>query len=188
MSVDKDVVVYDIVRAHDISESCFICGTENQSGLHAQFLETTQGHLVGTVLPSQDHQSYPGRMHGGVSSAILDEFIGRAINISEPETWGVTVRLDVSYRKPVPLDRPLLVRAEIQCSNARMYEGIGEIVLEDGTIAVQAHGRYIKRRIDQIADADIHSHEIPVKDTRAITETFEYPTKSGLEITPQRPR
>lgn len=186
--MNEDVVTYDVVRSHNISRSCFVCGTENHSGLHAQFLETAQGHLVGSIVPSEDHQSYPGRMHGGISSAVLDEFIGRVVNITEPETWGVTVSLNVAYRKPLPLDKPLLVRAELKCSNARMFEGIGEIVLEDGTVAVQAHGRYIKMKVEDIADVDIHSEDAAAVDSRPIPRTFEFPTKTGLEIAPPRIR
>lgn len=186
--MDENAVYYDVVCAHSVSKSCFICGTENRSGLHAQFIETAQGHLIGIVVPSEDHQSYPGRMHGGISSAVLDEVIGRAINITEPATWGVTVSLEVIYRKPLPLDKPLIARAVITQSSDRLYEGIGEIVLSDGTIAVQAYGRYFKMKLEKISDVDMHSAEEIVIDTRPLPEKFMFPTKTGFEITELRRR
>ena len=39
------------------------------------------------------HQSYPGILHGGIISAILDETIGLAIMITEENVLGVTVEL-----------------------------------------------------------------------------------------------
>ena len=66
-------------------------------------------YLVGKFSGINEHQSFPGRMHGGMISAILDEGIGRAIWIYEPSTWGVTTHLNVKYRKPVPLYEDLIL-------------------------------------------------------------------------------
>ena len=52
-----------------------------------------------------EHQSYPGRLHGGISATVLDETIGRAILIrSQGEVWGVTVEFTMRFKKPVPTD------------------------------------------------------------------------------------
>lgn len=131
-----------------------ICGTENDMGLHARFYELESGELLGIFRPLEQHQSYPGRLHGGVSSAILDETIGRAINMSDHDAWGVTVELSVRFRKPVPLDAEVRAVARITKDSRRLFEGSGEILLEDGTVAVEASGRYMKMPIDKIAEGD----------------------------------
>ena len=143
-----------VIGKQNISRMCMVCGTQNSAGLGAAFYELDNGELLGTFTPKPEHQGYPGRLHGGIASTLLDETIGRAISISEPDAWGVTVELNVRFRRPVPLDRPVRARARIVKDSSRIFEGTGEIVLDDGTIAVEASGRYLKMAIDRIADGD----------------------------------
>lgn len=138
----------------NVSRMCMVCGMQNPASLKARFLELEDGELLGIFEPTPQHQSYPGRLHGGVSSAILDETIGRAINMDDEDAWGVTVELTIRFRKPVPLDGEIRAIARITKDSRRLFEGTGEILLPDGTIAVEASGKYLKMPIDQIADAD----------------------------------
>jgi acyl-coenzyme A thioesterase PaaI-like protein len=101
--------------------------------------------------PLEGHQSYPGRLHGGVAASILDETIGRAINIKHEGIWGVTVELNVQYKKPIPLDQELKVVGRITRDTSRIFEGTGEVLL-DGEVAATAFGKYIKLPIEKIAD------------------------------------
>lgn len=157
----------NVIKAHNVSRSCMVCGRENPYSLGASFWELEDGELLATFVPREEHQSYPGRVHGGVSAAILDETIGRAVNILEPEVFGVTVELTTTYRKPVPLGSPLQVVARIERNTSRMFEGTGSLLLEDGTVAVEARGRYVKLPVDKIADGDfsqdwfVDEREIP---------------------------
>lgn len=151
---------YDVTRAQYVSSMCFVCGADNDVSLKAQFLETAEGEVVGIFQPSDVHQSYPGRVHGGISAAMLDELMGRAVNIEEPETWSVTVELSTRYRRPVPYQAPVQARARVTKNGSRMYEASGEIVLADGTVAVEATGRYLKMPIDKIVEADADSPSI----------------------------
>lgn len=143
-----------VLRAQNISRMCLVCGKDNPSGLHARFLELEGGQVVGLFTPAEEHQGYPGRLHGGMSSAILDETMGRAINVTDPEAWGVTVGLNVRFRKPVPLGVETRVLARITRDASRLFEASGEIVLDDGTVAVEATGTYMRLPIDKIAEGD----------------------------------
>ncbi len=143
-----------VLGAQNISKNCIVCGVENRSGLHARFLELEGGDLLGTFVPTQDHQGYPGRLHGGIASALLDETMGRAINLTDPQAWGVTVELNLRYRKPVPLGASIRAIGRITKDSGRLFEGSGEIVLEDGGVAVEATGKFLRLPIDKIADAD----------------------------------
>jgi acyl-coenzyme A thioesterase PaaI-like protein len=136
---------------------CVVCGVDNPAGLRARFFELDNGELLGVFQPRHEHQGYPGRLHGGIASTVLDETIGRAINISDPNAWGVTVELTLRFRKPVPLDDEARVLGRITRDSSRLFEGTGEIVLSDGTVAVEASGKYVKMPIDQIADGDFGS-------------------------------
>ena len=146
-----------VTAAQNVSRMCLVCGRDNPFSLKARFYELEGGELLGEFDPLPEHQSYPGRMHGGVSSAMLDETIGRAISIVEPDAWGVTVELSVRFRKPVPLDGPVRAVGRITRNAGRLFEGAGEIVLADGTVAVEATGRYMKMPIAKIADGDFET-------------------------------
>jgi uncharacterized protein (TIGR00369 family) len=148
-----------VTAAQNVSRMCLVCGTENAAGLHARFFELDDGELVGVFRPAREHQGYPGRLHGGIASAILDETIGRAINSGAADVWGVTVELTVRYRRPVPLDEELRVVGRITRDSSRLFEGSGEILLADGEPAVEAHGKYLKMPIERIAEGDFDTND-----------------------------
>ncbi len=143
----------------NVSRMCLVCGVENEAGLHGSFHELEGGELLGVFRPGPEHQSYPGRLHGGISSAMLDETIGRAVTIAHPGTWGVTAELTVRFRKPVPLDGEIRVVGRITRDTSRLFEGSGEIVLGDGTVAVEARGKYVKMPLDAITDGDFDERD-----------------------------
>jgi uncharacterized protein (TIGR00369 family) len=143
-----------VAKAQNVSRMCMVCGRDNPSSLKARFYELEDGEIVGVFAPLEIHQSYPGRVHGGVITAMLDETIGRAVNISDAAAWGVTVEITVKFRKPVPIGEEIRVLARITRDTSRLFEGTGEIRLADGTLAAEATGRYMKLGIDKIADGD----------------------------------
>jgi uncharacterized protein (TIGR00369 family) len=148
-----------VVASQNVSRMCLVCGRDNVAGLKARFFVLDSGELAGVFEPREELQGYPGRLHGGIATTLLDETIGRALGVTEPESWGVTVELNVRFRKPVPLDRPVTAVARITKDGGRIFEGTGEIVLEDGTVAVSASGRYLRLPIDKIADGEFAGEE-----------------------------
>lgn len=145
---------HQVIRKQPNSKMCLVCGLHNQIGLKTAFYELDNEELVGIFTPLEEHQSYPGRLHGGISAAILDETIGRAIMMRSPATeiWGVTLKFSAAYKKPVPLHQELRVVGRITKESRLGFEGSGEILLEDGTVAVQGSGKYLKMTLDKIAD------------------------------------
>jgi len=142
------------------SKMCLVCGLKNPFGLHTSFYELDNNELLAIFKPREEHQSYPGRLHGGIISTILDETIGRAIMLqSDGEIWGVTVNLQVRFKKPVPLHEKLRVIGRIIKDSSRFFEGTGELLLEDGTVAAEGHGKYLKAPLEKIADFDEEAQE-----------------------------
>ena len=136
------------------SRMCFVCGVENPAGLHAHFYQVDDVTCVGRFLPADHHQGYPGRVHGGVVASMMDETLGRAI-WGDAKTWGVTAELTIRYRNPVPLGEMLTVVGRLTRDTRRLFEAEGELITADGTVAVVAHGKYIKIPLEQIInDAD----------------------------------
>lgn len=163
-------VKYKVVRKQENCRNCLVCGLKNDKGLKASFFELENGEIVAIFKPGDLHQSYPGRLHGGMASAILDETIGRAIMINNKNIWGVTVELTLKYRKPVPLNEELKVVGRITRDTSRLFEGSGEILLKNGDVAVSAVGKYMKLPIEKIANFDddheewhvVHSENDPL--------------------------
>jgi len=147
-----------IAKQHN-SKMCFACGLKNSAGLKASFYEVEGNQLVALFTPCDEHQGYPDRLHGGLAATILDETIGRAMNINQHEIWGVTVEFNVRYKKPVPLGQELRVVGRITKENRRLFEGTGEILLPNGEVAVEGFGKYIKLPLDEIADFDYEEQE-----------------------------
>jgi uncharacterized protein (TIGR00369 family) len=144
-----------VLSAQNVSRMCMVCGRDNPFSLKARFYDLDGGELLGVFDVREMHQSYPGRVHGGVVTAMLDETIGRAMAAGDATAFGVTVELTVKFRKPVPISPDVRVLARVTTDPAkRIYEGRGEIVLEDGTVAAEATGRYMKMPIEKIADGD----------------------------------
>lgn len=150
---------HKVVGAQNVSKNCLVCGIDNAYGLKTRFLETDGGELIAIFNPIDEHQSYPGITHGGISAAILDEVIGRAIMMVDRDTFGVTIALTMRYKKPVPLGVELKAVGRITRDNGRIFEGTGELYLPDGEVAVTAEGKYMKRRLDQITDKDFTANE-----------------------------
>lgn len=142
------------------SRDCFVCGFNNKSGLKARFFILENNYLVALFKPINEHQSYPGRLHGGISATILDEAIGRAImNEVDSDVWGVTIDFSVRFRKPVPMDKQLMVVCCLDKTSRRSFEGRGVILLADGTVAVEGKGKYMNMSLDKIAEMDSTSEE-----------------------------
>ena len=79
------------------------------------------------------HQGGPGLAHGGLVSAALDEACGLLA------TWyafpAVTARMFVRFRRPVPINTELLLRARIDDARGRRIHTTGAIVDGDEPLA-----------------------------------------------------
>jgi acyl-coenzyme A thioesterase PaaI-like protein len=149
-----------VMKKQPNSKMCFVCGLQNAFGLKSRFYELENGEIMAIFRPSSEHQGYPGRLHGGIAATILDETIGRAIMVTYSDNiWGVTVDFSMRLRKPVPLDREIRVVGRIVTDGKRTFEGSGEILLEDGSVAIEGKGKYLKMDIEKIADFDHEGEE-----------------------------
>jgi uncharacterized protein (TIGR00369 family) len=151
---------YKVTGKQPNSKMCLVCGLKNPYGLKTFFYELENDELMAVCRLMEEHQSYPNLLHGGITTALLDETIGRAILIkSQGEVWGVTLEFTTRYKKPIPLDGELRVIGRITKMEKRVFEGTGELLLPDGEIAAEGHGKYIKLPLEKIADFDFEEQE-----------------------------
>ncbi len=145
-----------VIKKQSNSKMCLICGMENEAGLKAPFYQMEDNTVITLFKYQEIHQSFPGRVHGGMISCLLDELIGRAIWIEEPEIWGVTVNLNVKFRKPVPYGVDLKGIGKIIVSKSRTFEGIGELYDTDGNLLASAEAVYFKLPLNKITQECNH--------------------------------
>ena len=146
-----------VIKKQTNSKSCIICGMQNPAGVKAPFYEMEDGSVVTLFSFSSEHQSYPGRVHGGMITCMLDELIGRVIWITDPEVLAVTLDINVKFRKPVPYDNKLLGIGTIVKSGSRAYTGHAVIKDEKvGTVLAEGTATYYKMPAKMITNADMH--------------------------------
>jgi acyl-coenzyme A thioesterase PaaI-like protein len=92
------------------SRMCFVCGLQNDAGLHVKFYTETPGKVRVDWTAPENYQGYPGHLHGGISAAILDEVAGRTVLGATAFRFFVTMKMELRYRKPVPIGVPLVIR------------------------------------------------------------------------------
>ncbi len=115
-----------------------MCGLANAFGLKLRFFTTAPGEVFAeTVIPEQ-YQGFPGIVHGGIVAAILDEAAGRAQMEGEKTRFMYTARLDIRYRKSVPINQPLRLVGRTVKNKSRMATAISSLYLEDGTLLAEA--------------------------------------------------
>jgi uncharacterized protein (TIGR00369 family) len=130
------------------SRMCFVCGMENPIGLKAFFYEDDDGRVIVKYTPREEHQGYPGFVHGGIISALMDEVIGRVV--TSLDIWAVTAKLELKFRKPVPWGEELTIIGEMVRLRSRSFEAKGELRLADGTLAVEGYGIYVRLPDEEI--------------------------------------
>lgn len=140
------------------SRMCFICGVENPVGLHLHIYETAPGVVEAMFTAPEHFQGYPGVLHGGVVGAILDELSGRALMGPDPAAprFMFTARLEVKYRKNVPIGVPLRIVGKAGKSRSRSAEGWAGIYdTRDGELLAEAESLLINVPGDQFNASDL---------------------------------
>jgi acyl-coenzyme A thioesterase PaaI-like protein len=137
--------------------SCFVCGEANPNSMGVEWYFDDENHIESSFIFTIHHQGPPGFVHGGASAAVLDEAMGLAI--WQAGYRAVTVNLMIDYRKPVPLDEPILIRGVMHGKVKRRIEASGEILLPDKSVAVFAKGVYVEGAhfLDQDAIRDFEA-------------------------------
>lgn len=140
---------------------CFICGLENPVGLHLHIYETEPGVVETTYTAPEHFQGYPGILHGGIVGALIDEISGRAHMGSDPNDprFMFTAKLEVKYRKNVPVGKPLKIIGKAGRSKSRSAEawaGIydtetNELLAEGTTLSMNVpEERYDRSKLGEL--------------------------------------
>ncbi|MGE5225145.1 MAG: PaaI family thioesterase, partial [Omnitrophica WOR_2 bacterium] len=117
---------------------CFVCGLENPAGLHLKFYENGSGEVTAEITIPEQFQGYPGVVHGGIVAAMLDEIAGRSMMGGDPPRFMFTARLDIRYRRNVPVAQPLVLTGKAGSSKGRTATATGRICDSEGNLLAEA--------------------------------------------------
>lgn len=122
---------------------CFVCG---ERGLKIDF-QGSDGYAEAALTSPPGLEGYEGQLHGGMTAALLDEVMAKAVF-----TWGeevFTARLEIRYRLPIKNGERLKLRGEVLGRKGKLFWAKGEVIAEGKGVAAQAKGKYIliERRI-----------------------------------------
>ncbi len=148
-----------VVGKQSNSKMCIVCGLDNPIGLRAPFYNMEDGSVMTLFRYGAEHQSFPGRVHGGLVATMLDELGLRALWVKSPEdTFGVTMTMEVKYRRPVPYGQELTGRGIVERETGKFFTIRTGIYDGEGILLAEGLLKYIKLEADQIV-RDIDPHE-----------------------------
>ena len=139
------------------SRHCFVCGLANPNGLKLRFYETGPGEVTADYTVPDHFQGYPGVVHGGIVTAMLDEVIGRAHMHAEQTRFMYTAKLEIRFRKNVPIGVPLRVVGQVEKSKTRMASSIGKIYGPDGDLLAEAKALLVNLPENAINDVNLEA-------------------------------
>lgn len=115
-----------------MANQCFGCGIHNDNGMQVStYMEGDEA--VTTWQPKPHLQGAANIMHGGITASLIDEVAAAAAFVQAHRNRGLklgdlavidffTASMSVDYLKPIPMDRPVHLRARITESTERKFK------------------------------------------------------------------
>lgn len=130
-------------------DGCFGCSASNPVGLKLEF-ERDGDRVRSRTCVTRSYAGYRAFAHGGVVAAMLDEAMGWAM-LHIGGCYGVTRTLNVTYRRPVTVEVPIVLSARItsQRDNRMFLEA--RIEDERGRLLAGAEGEWSVVREERAA-------------------------------------
>lgn len=130
------VVIPRVALDTDLNEGlCFGCGHNNPIGLKLHF--TKDGDTCrAEFTPDKAHQGWPGVVHGGILTCLLDEAMSYAAYF-EGVTC-LTASMQIRLRQPVKVEEPLIITASVTKNRKKLVEARASVCLKDGTVVAES--------------------------------------------------
>lgn len=115
---------------------CFGCGRDNPIGLKLD-MKLDGDRCVAYFTPKAEHESYGDRMHGGLTSTLLDEVMGDYV-FRKAGKPAYTARLEIRFRSAIRIGETVKVEGWPEVHRGRLFIMEGKITHADGTPAAEA--------------------------------------------------
>lgn len=121
---------------------CFACGKDNPDGMHLKFeIDGGKQQAICNVRIPKRFQGPPGHAHGGIIATILDEAMGKVNKFRN--VVALTKSMTVEYKRPVPLEKPVVVVGFEDHVDGRAHHNVAEIRDPDGNVLARSEGLFI---------------------------------------------
>ena len=129
---------------------CFACGELNEHGL--RIVLHTDGRRTWTQLALDPRfQGWDGIAHGGILCTLLDEVMAWSVIASD--RWGVTARMSVEFKRPVPIAHELRAEGWVTEPHRRLIRTAGRILdAETGETLATAEGIFMAAPPERLAE------------------------------------
>jgi len=122
--------------------SCFGCGADNPLGLKLSFEGDPEKGSAWTELQPQPFMAGAiDMMHGGFIALLLDEVSSKVL--SSLGKKGVTRNIEVSYEKPVSLNRPIRLEANLVKQEKRKHFIEARILNSEGEVLAKSKALFL---------------------------------------------
>jgi uncharacterized protein (TIGR00369 family) len=120
--------------------NCFACGELNEHGLKLR-LHLGERRSWTDFVPDARFEGWAGITHGGILATILDEVMAWAL-VAE-DNWGVTARLSIDFKRPVPVGSQVRAEGWVVRSRRRLVDTAGQVVDSNGALLAVATAVYV---------------------------------------------
>jgi acyl-coenzyme A thioesterase PaaI-like protein len=105
-----------------------VVGVGNGLAVPLRYAPDGDGVLARAVL-GQVYEGPPTFLHGGIAALLMDQVLGYAAIVAD--RWGMTVDLQLRYRRPAPLHTPLRLTGRVSGIDGRRTTAVGAIAAEE---------------------------------------------------------
>ncbi|MCG0283805.1 PaaI family thioesterase [Streptomyces sp. PSAA01] len=120
---------------------CFGCSPRNRIGLALQMYRLDDGRLASDITFSDEYASYPGVVHGGIVSVLVDELMGDLIALDRG-LLAFSVTLRTKFLRPLQIGAPYRAVARIVREDGGVVHAEADVVSPEGTTHVMANSAY----------------------------------------------
>jgi len=124
---------------HQLFADSVVSGGANPMGLNATLWREGEVAFMEATF-EKAFEGAPGRAHGGIVAALIDETMGLVMSIQGLVAF--TVQLDVSYRAPTPVFRPIVSKGWLEKRDGRKLY-INCEVTDGDVVCAEAKGIFV---------------------------------------------
>ncbi len=119
------------------ADHCFVCGSENPTGLKLKFEHEGTG-VRAAFTPSAWHVGYEGVIHGGILAALMDDAMANIWFTRGEEA--LTAKLQLRFRREVRPGEQLTVHANPTGQQGAFFTARAEVRRADGVLVAEGTG------------------------------------------------
>ncbi len=150
------------------NNSCFACGPRHPNGLHLDI----QNDGIETFIeftPTEHWQGFRGVVHGGLVATVLDEVM--AWELYGYDDFAVTAKMEITFRKHVPVGERLRASARIVEDRGRAKKLHAELRDTSGTVLATADSLFVALPKEQeLALRNAYPDDLPATPVTSIAD------------------